>query len=673
MEKSFDIKKFSEFPIPTMKEWEEVAVKSLKGQPLDRLHKKTNEGITIKPIYTNEDIDDIPFLQDTPGEGSYVRGTKQSGENSSWKINQEIKASSAETFNEMLRNDLTRGQTMINLKIGNDGVQIQTLNDIEVAFSDIAIDKYPLFIQGDMNTLPFFSYLIAFIESKNIEINDVIAFVGNDPLGSLVQTGIIKTKIEKTYDLIEENIKWVEKNKANIRLIHIDSSPYYNAGASAVEELAFAISTGVEYISEFLKRGLSIDDVAKNIYFTFSIGSNVFMEISKLRAARLLWSQIISAFGGSKESQKMYIHGKTSRFTKTKYDPYVNMLRTTTESFAGAVGGVDSMHVSAFDEVLRTPDQFSRRIARNTQVILQEESHLSRVIDPAGGSWYVENLTDQVAKRSWELFQKVEENGGMLSALRSNFVQDLIEKTAAEKQKDVNHRKARVVGTNMYPNLEEKSLLVQEVKEKQLINNKVKVEINPEKCNGTKALSYMIDYAKKGGSIAQILQALESEQAVEIKPLTEFRQAASFEKLRDAAIRYKEKNGKLPQVFFINLGPIPKHKARSDFSTSFFAAGGFEAIKNDGYASSEEAISAVLEENTSIIVINGTDEQYVEHVPTIASTLKNKCRDVTIFVAGKQQEEVEKAFNEAGVDRYIHLKSNCYEILSQLQEDKGVK
>lgn len=707
-ELQFDLKQFCEFPFPDVEEWKETAEQSLKGKPYESLLTNTYEGIQLKPLYVKKDVEGLDHMNDLPGEGSYVRGADYlKSPAKAWDIAQEITGKSPLAFNEAVLEAIGRGQTMVNLVVdeatkrgydadeadeefvGSQGVPVVSQSDLEAALANIDLKVNRLFMQSGISTLPLYASLIATLNKQNQDIKELEAFIGLDPVGSIASFGNSKLGIKRLYNLMAQLTKWASENTPNVKTIYVQGEIYHNAGASATEELAFAIATGVEYINEMLERGLDIETIAKHMYFSFAVGSNVFMEIAKLRAARLLWSKIVASFGGSKEAQKMYIHARTSSFTKTVNDPYVNMLRTTTEAFAGAVGGANSMHVSPFDEAIQTADTFSRRIARNTHIILQEESNLNQIVDPAGGSWYVESLTDAVASKAWELFQEVEKNGGMYEALKVGLVQQKVRETANKKKTNIESRKDRIVGTNMYPNLAEKPLQAREetedVKASAIVvaksiksgnreNAKAALEeVKTAIANEAELLPALIQSATAGATVGEMVSLLaENCKGAKLDQLHAIRAAEGFENLRKAADSYKQKTGAYPKVFFANLGPIPKHKARADFSAGFLAAGGFEAVRNDGYQTAKEAVEAVIASGIDIVIICGTDEQYSEFVPSIAKELKNKNKETYILVAGKPAPELESQYVEAGVDEFIHVKSNCYQTLARLQERKGV-
>ena len=707
-ESKFDLKKFCEFPFPDVQKWKETAEESLKGKSFETLMTKTYEGIELKPLYVQKDVENLSHVNDLPGEGSFVRGADYLRNSAkAWDIAHEITGRSVKQFNKAIIEDLKRGQTMVNLVVdeatkrgydadeaeealvGLNGVPVASINDLRDALANIDLKEHRLFMQTGISALPLYASLVAYANDQNINIKDLVAFIGLDPIGSIASSGKSRLGIKRLYNTMAQLAKWSNENSPNIKMIYIQAELYHNAGGSATEELAFALATGVEYINEMLERGLEIDEIANQMYFSFAVGSNVFMEIAKLRAARMLWSKIVESFGGSKQAQKMYIHVRSSSWTKTVYDPYVNMLRTTTEAFAGAVGGANSMHVSPFDEAIRPDDTFSRRIARNTQIILQEESLLNQVVDPAGGSWYVESLTDALASKAWEQFQEVEKSGGMYEALIAGLIQQKVTDTRNQKKKNIEYRKDRIVGTNMYPNLDEKPLqvreaiedfktpLIEELKAQKAANREDIVKalgvVKAAVTNDGQLVSAFINAAAMGATVGEMIDVLaENCKGAEVEKLTFQRGAKCFEQLRQASESYKEKNGQYPKVFFANLGSIPKHKARADFSAGFFAAGGFESVTTSGFASSEEAVKAALESGIDIVTICGTDEQYEEFVPVIAKELKNNNKDIYILVAGKPSPELESQYVEAGVDEFIHVKSNCYQTLARLQERKGV-
>jgi len=442
---------------------------------------------------------------------------------------------------------------------------------------------------------------------------------GADPLFQLV-AGRLEESLEAAFDAL-----------AKAPAIAVNTRLYHNAGGSAVQELAFALATGVEYLRQLEQRGVAVNDAASKCTFGFSMGADFFVALAKLRAARLLWSHVVAASGGGEAAQKMRIHASTSLWNKSKLDPYVNMLRVTTEAFSAVAGGAESIYTGAFDEVLREPDAFSKRIARNTQVILSEECHFDHVVDPGGGSYYVETLTAQLAKAAWALFQEIEKRGGMAKALQAGVPQELVKATAAKKAELVAQRRLSLIGVNVYANPAEKPPTGAEA------------AYNPCQCGRG---------AKNGHP--------------EVETLSLARGAEPFESLR-AAVSASPKNA----VFLASMGPLRQHKARADFSTSFFQAGSFAVLENQGFKSVEEAAAAASASGAPVVVICSTDDTYPEIVPALAPSLKAANPKVIVVLAGFLKEHAE-AFKSAGVDEFIHIRANCYEVLRGIATKLGI-
>lgn len=695
---------FSDFTYSTYEQWRSAVEKTLKGAPFEkRLITKTYEGIDLQPMYRQDDIAHLTYTYTLPGAVPFVRGTSAAGYvGKPWEIAQEIAASTPAAFNQALHYDMERGQTAVNLvldqaaragldpdqaqvgQVGKDGVSIANGDDLAQALNGVDLAQVPVFIYAGATGMPIAALLAAVLQRQGQSLANLRGAITTDPLGVLAEQGTLPVGLEQAYDELAQLTQWAIAQAPHLQTIGIQGSPYHNSGGSAVQELAFVLATAVTYLREMQERGIEVDEAAPRMRFTFSIGANFFMETARLRAARLLWSQIVSAFGGSEEAQKMTIHARTGTWNKTVLDPYVNMLRTTLESFAGAVGGCDSMHIAPFDEVIRESDEFSRRIARNTHIILQKECNLAQLIDPAGGSWYIESLTDQVASKAWALFQEVEKQGGIAAALQAGFPQSEVAKTAAERAKGLATRKDVLVGTNMYANMKEKPLEARtpdyaalhkarasQVKHTDAARYKL-AEIATASYED--APQVLIDAALAGATLGELTQALRSESSTPstITPVKLHRGAEQYEALRMAAAHQKESTGRAPQVFLATMGTIAQYKGRADFATGFFEVGGFEVIPNKGFATPEEAVKAALASGAPIVVICSTDETYPELVPPITQQLKAANSNLRVILAGYPADQVE-AHKAAGVDDFIHIRANCYEILSRLQQQIGVK
>ncbi|MEQ8677256.1 MAG: methylmalonyl-CoA mutase family protein [Aggregatilineales bacterium] len=702
-ENQVDPPTFDEFSPTSYDEWRAAAEASLKGAPFDKkLLTSTYEGITLKPLYFQQDAQDIAHQYTIPGVPPYVRSNKTRGYlKDSWRIAQEITAGSPEDYNQALQHDMARGQSAVMLildqatragydpdhvesgQVGIDGLSIASFADFKTALKGVDLKETPIYIEAATIPLPLTAFLVAMANEEGIELSDLRGCVATDPLGELVRYGILPTKLRVAYDEMAMLTHWAVDHVNALQTIAIHSYQYHNGGANAVHELAFVMATAVEYVREMQKRGLEIDVIAPRMRFMFSVGANFFMEIAKLRAAKLLWSQIVSAFGGNEISQRMKLHARTATINKSMLDPYVNMLRTTTESLSGAIGGVDSMTSGAFDEVCNVPDEFARRIARNQQVILQSEVNLTRLIDPAGGSWYVETLTDELARKSWSLFQKIEAKGGMLQALRDETPQTMIREMMVGRQTNLATRKDVIVGTNMYPNLTEKRIEPDRTDYRHLHTKRAQ-EIMAQRdenmkitgvLDGAGALDTLVEAAMSGATLEQMTRAHRQAQDGEsqmIVPVPTYRLSESFERLRFAAENYRSKHRHFPQIFLAKMGAVAQHKARVEFTKGFFEVGGFECIdQGDGYATPEEASKAALASGAGALVICSTDDTYPEIVPALVQQIKTANPDMIVILAGYPQAHID-AFKSAGVDEFIHLKANCLTINETLQERLGV-
>jgi methylmalonyl-CoA mutase len=700
---------FSEFSAATYDQWRKAAESALKGAPFDKkLLTRTYEEITLRPLYWQQDIEDLPHLDSLPGFTPCVRSTAVLGhQGEPWAVAQELPYSTPSALNEALRADLAGGQTAVNVvldpatragldadaavaeDVGRQGVSISSLEDLGKALDRIDLEETPIFVQAGPMGLPLAALLAALVRKQAKSTEKLRGCIGMDPLGTLAAEGTLPGSLGRAYDEVARLTTWSVTHAPLVQTMSVAGHPYHDGGASATQELAFTLATGVEYLRAMQARELAVDEVAPRIRFAFSIGGNVFMEVAKLRAARLLWAKIVKAFGGGGEAQKLSIHARTSAWNKTLYDPYVNMLRTTTEAFAGVVGGCNSLHVSPYDQAARAPDEFSRRIARNTHVILREECNIPRSIDPAGGSWYVEWLTDAVAKQAWGLFQQVEKQGGMFAALSAGFAQKEVAVVAAKRGTNTAHRRDVFVGINMYANMNDRPLELAGIDFQALARARsaelttYREAVDPDwrhaaldklaKAAPETTMEAAIHAASGGATLGDLSATLRAgdQPAPRIDALCIQRGTVPFERLRDAARSAAERTGSPPKAFLANLGPIPQHKARADFSRGFLEVGGFDVIGNDGFPDAMAAANAAIQSGAPIVVICSTDDAYADFVPLLAKQIKDAKPETTILLAGYPAEHVE-AFQAAGVDDFIHLRANCYELLVSLQKKLGV-
>lgn len=693
---------FAEFTPPTYEEWIAAAKKSLKGKPLEQLTQNSAEGIEIKPLFIRTDTAVYTHPHTIPGRTPFVRGTEPDGYLvRPWLVAQELAYPTAEQFNRALRYDLERGQTAVNLRLdpptraGHDpdqaqtgqvgwrGVSLATIEDMAAALRGVDLARLPIFMRVGTAALPLLSLLAAYLRRQGKNTAQLQGCLENDPLGVLTHEGTLPLSINQAYEEMAQLLLWVEKQAPQLHTIGVHSYPYHNSGGNAVQELAFTLGNGAAYLRAMAERDLDVSLTARHMMFHFAVSGDFFMEIAKLRAARLLWAQIVAAFGGDMAAQKMRLHTRTAVINKTITDPYVNMLRVTTEALSAALGGADSISVAPFDEVIRPPDEFSRRIARNVQIILQEEAYLPRLLDPAGGAYYVEYLTDELARRAWALFQEVEAQGGMLAALQAGFPQELIAKEVKSQAGKLAARKVVLVGTNLYANAEEKRLentkvdftAVYQQRTQQIENYRTHDDDPMAHTAVMQKLGEMltappeamveaaIGAAQAGATLNEITRTLRINdgERPSIQPVALHRRAEPFEDLRRLAEAYAVEHGRRPRIFLANIGALRQFKPRADFARSFFEPGGFEIVYPDGFAEVKEAVRAAAEAEAAAVVICSSDEVYPEIVPPLARALKAELPDTAVLLAGRPGE-YEDIYKSAGVDEFIYLGANCYEI-----------
>ena len=709
LKKSADVEDFPDVPLdeftpPTDEEWKAACEALLKGAPFEKkMFTKTYEGITFDPMYTRKHTEEILPKSVMPGMGDYLRGVDAAGYiGKPWGIAQACDETLPSENNELLRHENDKGSTIYHIvldsasragidarqaeKVGDTGTSVTTVDDMHTLLTGLDLKKFPLYVYAGANAVPLLALVAAARRAAGEDMANVQGIVGADPVGALVTDGKLPASLDAHYDSLAAAARWATANAPRLRTVFVRSDVYSSGGANDVQEVASVLATATAYLRALCERGLTIDEAASQIAFGFSMGANFFLQIAKLRAVRPIWAQIVKAFGGSAEAQKMRIHARPALFFKTIYDPYVNMLRNTTEIFSGVVGGIDSFESAPFDEPIRKGDEFSRRIARNIQIMLQEEFGLLQPIDPAGGSWAVETLTRQMKEKIWEEFQSIEKQGGIVEALRSGTVQDAIAKVLADRFKSANLRKDRIVGNNMYPNMTETlletraedtaALKAQRTKDIDAYLSDIDAKHRDEALaalRGTLSVENATEAALAGATIAELMNAVnEGKGAETVSAIAPHRWSERFEALRRRTEDYKAEKNDNVKIFLANMGPIPQHKARADFTTGFLQVGAFEVLTNDGFKTVEEAAEAARASGADAVVICSTDATYPEIVPALAPKLHEVLPDARVFLAGAAPKDLLETYKEAGIDEYISVRANCYEVLESLQKKKGM-
>ena len=619
-----------------------------------------------------------------------------------WGIAQACDEALPAENNELLRHEHDKGATIYHIvldtasragvdarqaeAVGDTGTSVTTVEDMHVLLTGLDLAKFPLYVYAGANAVPLLALVAAARRASGEDMAEVRGIVGADPIGALAADGKLPASLDAHYDSLAAAARWATVNAPHLRTVFVRSDVYSNGGANDVQEVASVLATATAYLRALCERGLTIDEAASQIAFAFSMGANFFLQIAKLRAVRPLWAQIVGAFGGSAEAQKMRIHARPALFFKTIYDPYVNMLRNTTEIFSGVVGGIDSFESAPFDEPIRKGDEFSRRIARNVQIMLQEEFGLLQPIDPAGGSWAVETLTRQMKEKIWAEFQRIEKEGGIIAALRAGSLQESVAAVLAARFKNADLRRDRIVGNNMYPNMTETlletraedtaALKAQRTADIDAYLSDIDVKHRDEALTSLRqahSVDNAVEAALAGATIAELMTAVtEGNGAETVTAIAPHRWSERFEALRQRTEEYKAEKNDNVKIFLANMGPIPQHKARADFTTGFLQVGAFEVLGNDGFKTVEEAADAARASGADAVVICSTDATYPEIVPALAPKLHEVLPKARVFLAGAAPKDLLETYKEAGIDEYISVRANCYEILESLQKQKGM-
>ena len=600
-----------DFPPVSTQEWEEKIIEDLKGADYEkRLVWKTPDGIAARPYYRSEHLESLSHMDSHPGEAPFVRGAKS--RDNDWDIRQDIEEEQIPAANAIAVKAIEKGAQAVGL----NALGVENKADLAALLEGIDPSRTAIHIIHGKNYPTLFNTFLEVTEGKQCR-----GSLNYDPLGYLMRYGKPYGDLGENMEQAVPLLKAAMAKQPGFRIITVNGQHYHNAGASIVQELAFSLSQGNEYLASLTSKGFRVDEITPLMQFRLAVGSNYFLEIAKLRAVKMLWSKIVEQYKPAMESaRKISLHMVTSTWNKSIYDPYVNMLRTTTEAMSAAIAGVDSITVNPFDITFKKSDDFSLRIARNQQIVLKHESYFNKVVDPSAGSYYIESLTDSIASAAWDLFVATEELGGFVPAVESGFIQEAIEKTCQKRDMDIAMRKQVFVGTNQYPNAGERML---------------------DKLQPTAKISDL------GG-------------------LRPYRGPQAFEALRLAVENHERKGFDTPKVFLLTYGNLAMRKARAGFSTNFFGVAGYAIKEGAGYKDAAAGVKDALQYKANIVVLCSSDEEYAGLYEAIAQ-IKQADPKTQVVVAGNPAGLIEQ-LNEAGVDHYIHLRTNALEALTRFNE-----
>ena len=605
-------KLFSEFAPVSTEEWMAKITADLKGVPFEKkLVWKTGEGFNVNPFYRAEDIEGLKTTESLPGEFPYVRGTKKDND---WKVRQNIEVTCFKGANEKALDILNKGVTSLGFIIKGSDVNAE---NIATLLDGIC----PECVELNFNTCNckaemLIGILADYFKGKGADLEKCKGSVNYDPF----KKPLVKGK---------ENEDWVEAAAAVLKagaalpgykVLAVNAFYFNNAGAYISQELGYALAWGNELLAKLTEVGLDATEVAKKIKFNFGISSNYFMEIAKFRAARWLWAEIVAAYNPACQCAcKMHVHAQTSEWNMTVYDAHVNLLRSQTEAMSAALAGVDSITVRPFDKTYQTPDDFSERIARNQQLLLKEESHFAKIVDVAGGSYYIEVLTNSLADVAWKLFLEVEDKGGFGAEVASGEIQKAVNASNEARKKAVATRREILLGTNQFPNFNEKA------------GDKKPLEASC--CCG-------------GHSTCE----------KDVPSLNFDRAASEFEALRLET----EASGKRPKAFMLTIGNLAMRQARAQYSCNFLACAGYEVVDNLGFPTVEEGVEAAMAAKADIVVLCSSDDEYAEYAIPAFKALNGRAMFIVAGAPACMDE-----LKAAGIENFIHVRVNVLETLKE--------
>lgn len=638
-------KLFQQFPPVSTEQWEEVIKADLKGADYDkRLVWRTSEGFNVRPYYRAEDLEGIRYIGVESGRFPYVRGNKC---HNRWRIHQTIKADHVGKANETALRAIEAGAESIGFDIAGE-LSAQQVADL---MSGIDLNSTELVFGGRGMRASVAEAVLAVAEAKKADPEKFRASFVIDPIVTKLSL-LGEFPCEEKGTVCFGILAGVVRNAARyrkVRVVGVSGEYFHNSGSTIVQELAFTLAAGHEYMVKLMEHGLSADEAAKTIRFSMAVSSNYFMEIAKFRAGRILWANIVKQYKPENEcAGKMFSHAVTSGWNMTAYDPYVNMLRGTTEAMSASLAGVHSLEVLPFDAPFEDPTEFSARIARNVQLLLKHESHFDSVVDPAGGSYYIENLTQSIAEQAWKLFREVEDRGGYIAAFESGFITDAVKAAAEAKDKAIATRRIVLLGTNQYPNFTE-------VADKAVTGQDVKpAGCDPDcKCHEGQPCTCDDDCQCRNGGPCTCGKNV----------LRPYRGGMAFEQMRLAV----DRSGKSPKAFMLTCGTLAMARARSQFACNFFACAGIRVEDNTFFKSVEEGAQAALKSGAEIVVICAADDDYAELAPKAKEILGDKA---VFVVAGAPASQPE--LEEKGIRNFISVRSNVLETLKFYLKEIGL-
>lgn len=657
----------SEFPAATDEAWLKLIDKVLAGASFEKkLVSRTYDGLAIKPLYTRADLKAEPGL---PGGAPYTRGATPLGTSQSgWDIRQIHGHPDPEVVNRHILEDLEGGASSIVLKVdpaGENGTAVRSIKDFETALKGVYLDMAPIVLEPSGPSLPLSAAFMHVLTARGVTPEQVRGNFGADPLASLAASGRLIVEMPMVLARMADTAVHVARTYPHARALNAKSIVYHSAGAGEAQELGCVMATAVEYLRALARAGLDIDAACSQMAFTLAADADLFMTVAKIRAARRLWGRIAEACGGAPERRTAPITAMTAPRMMSRRDPWVNMLRATVACFGAGIAGADAVSVLPFDSVLGYPRELGRRIARNTQLILQEEAGTNKVIDPAGGAFLFETLTETLAEAAWVFFQEIERDGGMAAALMSGVVAHKIAAVRQERAKNLARRKDALTGVSEFPHLHEEAVTAERPDLTAALKGRDPGPVGrvpPLPAPGDGALMRALVAAVAGGANVPAMAQALAGKPISIGPLPQMRLADGFERLRDRADAFKAAYGGYPKIFVANIGRVADFTARATYAKNFFEAGGIEAVMGAGGDEAAAIAQEFARTGAAFAVIASSDAVYADKAVAVAKALK-AAGAATVYLAGRTGA-AENELKAAGVDDFIYVGCDVLATLS---------
>jgi methylmalonyl-CoA mutase len=667
-----DLSLAADFPQATREQWLKLVEGVLKGADFQKkLVSRSHDGIAIQPLYPK-------------AEGSAPIAREQAGR---WRVSQRVDHPDPAKANELALLDLEGGADALTLVTRRApaargfGVRIDSLDDLDRALAGVMLDLIHLRVDAGGHGRQMAALVLALAERRGHQLSDLSLDLGLDPIGAMAAQGRMSASWDAVAQRMGDTLNHLIAQGFAGRAFLADGRVYHEAGASEAQELAAVLATGIGTLRALEVRGHSLDAARRAISFLLVADADEFLTVAKLRALRRLWARVEQACG--LEPKPIRLHAETAWRTTTRRDPWVNVLRTTVAVFSAGIGGADAITVLPFAAALGLPDAFARRIGRNTQAILLDESNLSRVADPAAGAGGFEALTDALCEKAWALFQEIEREGGILESLKGDTLQARIAAVRAQREKAVATRKEPITGTSEFPNIHEADVAVlfpsplwggargggdgAEL-DQRCAHTPSSPQAAGEQVAATETtFAALVRMAAQGASLPQLAGTASGPSPVSIASLPSVRTAEPFERLRDRADAYRAKTGERPRVFLANLGPISAFTARATFAKNFFEAGGIEAVMTDGFSDDDKLRQAYIESKARLSCICSTDEIYEKHALDAAEVLRSAGSPL-ISLAGRPGER-EAELTRAGITTFIYAGCDTLEVLSRALDE----